>query len=182
MVCKAKDKTAPLIHVLTWMVFSLYLYFMLATVSSTISEHALLKSLSAINACCKIGYLLKAATLVNGVIVLCGLLIATNEINILIKWILIASDIKDPITNACDVSYPNAGLLIGFLERTVVYLSIMFGYTNAIGVVLVLKSVTRFKELDTRKYAEYMLIGTLISFILSSIIALFIKQYLKNLT
>lgn len=176
-----KAQWATLVNVVSLLGYSLYLYIMLAIVSSAINEQALVNSLSSIITLCKFDKLIHAKTLIKIAIVLCGLFISTNEVNIILKWILNATNIKDPKSTGEDESYPNAGLLIGFLERTVVYLSIIFGYTNAIGVVLVLKSVTRFKELDTRKYAEYMLIGTLLSFIFASLIALFIKHYLKGL-
>ncbi len=64
-------------------------------------------------------------------------------------------------------SLPNAGKYIGIIERLFVFLFILLGKWEAIGLLITAKSVFRFndlKESNNRKLTEYILIGTLTSF------------------
>lgn len=64
-------------------------------------------------------------------------------------------------------SLPGAGMLIGILERLLVFLFILLDRWEAIGLLIAAKSVFRFndlKESNNRKWTEYILIGTLLSF------------------
>jgi len=56
----------------------------------------------------------------------------------------------------------NAGRFIGVLERLLVYLAVLQGQYMAIDLILAAKGFARFKELDERDFAEYVLIGTLL--------------------
>lgn len=59
----------------------------------------------------------------------------------------------------------NGGQLIGVLERALIYLLVMIGQPGGIGFLVAAKSVLRFGEArDDQKLAEYVLIGTLLSF------------------
>ncbi|MEW6448127.1 MAG: DUF3307 domain-containing protein [Bacillota bacterium] len=60
-------------------------------------------------------------------------------------------------------SAPNVGKCIGILERAIILLMVMRGEMAAVGFVLAAKSIARFKQLDDRAFAEYYLVGTLIS-------------------
>jgi hypothetical protein len=60
------------------------------------------------------------------------------------------------------------GRLVGVLERLLIFGLALGGHYGAIGFVLTAKSIVRFKELENRQFAEYYLVGTL----LSSLIAL----------
>jgi len=57
----------------------------------------------------------------------------------------------------------NAGRFIGVLERLLVYGFVLQDQYAAIGLILTAKSFARFKEMDERDFAEYVLIGTLLS-------------------
>ena len=64
-------------------------------------------------------------------------------------------------------SLPGAGMIIGILERLLVFLFILLDRWEAIGLLIAAKSVFRFndlKESNNRKWTEYILIGTLLSF------------------
>lgn len=64
-------------------------------------------------------------------------------------------------------SLPNAGRYIGIIERLFVFLFIIMGRWDAIGLLITAKSVFRFNDLkasNNRKLTEYILIGTLLSF------------------
>ena len=60
-------------------------------------------------------------------------------------------------------SLPNAGRVIGNMERMLTLVFVMLGQYEAIGFLLASKSLLRFRETDTVK-SEYVLVGTLLSF------------------
>lgn len=59
---------------------------------------------------------------------------------------------------------PNGGKLIGYLERAMIFLLLMIGQPEGIGFLVAAKSILRFEEAKKQKQAEYILIGTLLSF------------------
>ncbi|GAA4229422.1 hypothetical protein GGQ68_001452 [Sagittula marina] len=61
---------------------------------------------------------------------------------------------------------PEAGRLIGQLERALIFLLILVDQPAAIGFLITAKSILRFKEAtDDQKTAEYVIVGTLASFL-----------------
>jgi hypothetical protein len=63
--------------------------------------------------------------------------------------------------------FPKGGRTIGLLERSLVFLFVITGNMTGVGFLVAAKSVFRFgeiKEPTQRKEAEYILIGTLMSF------------------
>ncbi len=67
-------------------------------------------------------------------------------------------------------SLDNAGMYIGMLERIFIYIAILTGHMQIIGFLLAAKSVFRFGDLTrakNRKLTEYILIGTLLSFLIA---------------
>lgn len=59
------------------------------------------------------------------------------------------------------------GATIGNLERTLIFLLILIGQPGAIGFLVAAKSILRFEEAKKQELAEYVLIGTLLSFTLA---------------
>lgn len=59
------------------------------------------------------------------------------------------------------------GKRIGQLERALIYLFIFIGQSAGIGFLVAAKSILRFEEAKKQKMAEYVLIGTLLSFSLA---------------
>jgi hypothetical protein len=57
----------------------------------------------------------------------------------------------------------NAGLYLGWLERGLLVVAFAMGSFTAVGLIIGAKSVARFPEFKSRAFAEYFLIGTLIS-------------------
>jgi hypothetical protein len=57
----------------------------------------------------------------------------------------------------------NTGRLIGILERIFVFIFVLLGQYTAIGFILAAKGVARFQDFKSRTFAEYVLIGTLLS-------------------
>jgi len=68
----------------------------------------------------------------------------------------------------------NRGKYIGILERTFIYFLIIFQQYAAIGIVLGLKSFARYKELDKRGFAEYFLIGSMLSILTALLPAIYV--------
>ncbi len=56
---------------------------------------------------------------------------------------------------------PSGGAWIGLIERSIIYGLVFLGQIAAIGVIIAIKSLLRFKE--TKIESEYLIIGTLIS-------------------
>ena len=80
-------------------------------------------------------------------------------------------------------SLENAGQLIGMMERFLILLFILLDRWEGIGFLLGAKSIFRFGDLteakDT-KLTEYVLIGTLLSFILAIVTGLVAGFFLKS--
>ena len=69
-----------------------------------------------------------------------------------------------PATPAVPVGAPaRIGATIGALERLLIVTFVLVGATAAVGVVVAVKTLARFKQLDDRGFAEYYLLGTLAS-------------------
>jgi len=70
---------------------------------------------------------------------------------------------------------PGAGRMIGMVERGIILTFILFGDLASISFIFVAKSMARFKQLEDRQFAEYYLIGTLLSFFFAIIVALIVQ-------
>lgn len=80
-------------------------------------------------------------------------------------------------------SLKNAGLYIGIIERIFIVLFININFYEGIGYLLAAKSIFRFGDLTNskdKKLTEYILLGTLLSFILAIVIGLILKQTLNT--
>ncbi|MDF7798238.1 DUF3307 domain-containing protein [Pontiellaceae bacterium B1224] len=76
----------------------------------------------------------------------------------------------------------NGGKLIGQLERALIFLLIMIGQPGGIGFLVAAKSILRFGEAkDDQKLAEYVLIGTLLSFGLAIAAATITRSLLEGM-
>ncbi len=74
-----------------------------------------------------------------------------------------------------------AGLWIGILERTLIYIFVLSDNVMAIAFLITAKTIFRFGEIkdhSRRKEAEYILIGTLFSFFFALLVAYLIKYFL----
>lgn len=89
------------------------------------------------------------------------LLTITHPFSITIKKILYK---YRPISNEEKGGYPNAGALIGILERCIIFSLLYMGQYSAIGFVLTAKSIARYNKIaDDPEFSEYFLLGTLLS-------------------
>jgi len=76
-------------------------------------------------------------------------------------------------------SLPNAGRVIGNVERMLTLVFVMLGQFEAIGFLLAAKSLLRFRETDTVK-SEYVLVGTLLSFGFAILIGVAVKLLIES--
>lgn len=81
--------------------------------------------------------------------------------NIIIKETLTAFNIQASSSGNDDL--PNAGKLIGIIERFLVLAFVILNQFEAVGFLIAAKSILRFKDDNTIK-TEYVLIGTMLSF------------------
>lgn len=88
-----------------------------------------------------------------------GYLICLKPSNIFVKEVFKAFD----ITISQDNGLPNAGKLIGILERFLVFTFIILNQFEVVGFLIAAKSILRYKDDATLK-TEYVLIGTMLSF------------------
>ena len=74
---------------------------------------------------------------------------------------------------------PNAGHVIGNVERMLTLVFVMLGQFEAIGFLLAAKSLLRFRETDTVK-SEYVLVGTLLSFGIAILAGVAVKLLIES--
>ncbi len=78
----------------------------------------------------------------------------------------------------------NGGRIIGQWERALIFVLVLAGYPGGIGWLIAAKSIFRFGELkdpEQRMEAEYIIIGTLMSFVLGAILAFGTRAVLLHL-
>ncbi|MCT7581216.1 hypothetical protein ACN9JZ_03630 [Aliarcobacter butzleri] len=90
-----------------------------------------------------------------------------NEINI--KIYISCSQDKTKLNNFSNIDYNSQ--MIGFLERILYFIGIVFQNMGLVTIVMAFKTVARYKEIDEKMKAEYFLIGSFLSLISSIIIS-----------
>jgi hypothetical protein len=107
-----------------------------------------------------------------------GVLLAGFDINCLVALILKQSHLipPDDQSGASAAGEAGRGRIIGILERSIVFVLIIRGNISAVGLILAAKAIARFKDLDKRDFAEYVLIGTLLSISLAIAVAFFLQS------
>lgn len=116
---------------------------------------------------------LEATQLKRVLIWLTGFLLVANEANLLIRSLfrrfslepkLAAQDVEAESDPQLDAREYNAGRVIGILERWLMYLVLVSSANyNVIAIIIAAKGFARFRQLEERAFAEYVLIGTLAS-------------------
>ncbi|MCK9503427.1 MAG: hypothetical protein M0Q95_04490 [Porticoccaceae bacterium] len=96
--------------------------------------------------------------------VLLAILLLANEVNIAMRGIFHALDLVPRTSQSPDTREYNAGRVIGILERWLMLLVVLFSDDwSALGFILAAKGLVRFDKLKDPVFAEYMLVGTLMS-------------------
>lgn len=113
-------------------------------------------------------------------ILIFGLLMVINEMNITLRYLFkilglepLGSENKD-----VDEQEYNTGRVIGMLERIFVFIFVLSSQYAAVGFILAAKGVARFQDFKNRTFAEYVLIGTLISTLLAMVVAFIVRAAL----
>lgn len=114
---------------------------------------------------------------INAVLIGCGFLLAVFAGGVLIGMATdgfmqqIRAEKESRPSSAAETPPSREGLahggkIIGWLERALIFFFVLIGKPEAVAFLVAAKSVFRFGELtkDSRKEAEYILIGTLMSF------------------
>ncbi|WP_245540146.1 hypothetical protein [Sediminispirochaeta bajacaliforniensis] len=119
------------------------------------------------------------------VLVFFGAVVLVNEMNNVIRFILglIKTEprLKATTDDDLDSKELGRGKIIGVLERMLFYLFVLTGNYSSVAFVLTAKAFARFKELDDKDFAEYMLIGTLLSSALSIFWTFIIRAVIATL-
>lgn len=95
------------------------------------------------------------------------------------KW---RTQIQDQLTSQQN-SLAEAGRWIGIFERVMVFTFILTNHFEGIGLLITAKSILRFNDIKgpgQRKEAEYVLIGTLMSFCASIVIGLIFRYLITH--
>lgn len=111
--------------------------------------------------------------------ILFGALLLSNEVNLLIRhgFHRMRLEPKSSDTSDTDTTEYNAGRVIGMLERYLMYTVLLAANSyNAIGFIVAVKGIARFKQMDERHFAEYVLVGTLASTLAAIAVAGLVKQ------
>ena len=96
--------------------------------------------------------------------IIAGFIFCAKPSNIFIKYLFKAFSIQTPKEDSespDDQSLPNAGKLIGIIERFLALALIIMGQYEAVGLIIAAKSILR---LNGTQKSEYVLIGSLLSF------------------
>ncbi len=99
-----------------------------------------------------------------------GYLICLKPANFFIREVFSATEIE--VTS--DNELPNAGKVIGILERLLTLTFIVIDQYEAVGFLIAAKSILRYRNDETLK-TEYVLIGTMLSFGIAVILGIVIN-------
>ena len=75
----------------------------------------------------------------------------------------LAESVKGQSQERSSGQLENAGLYIGWLERFLVVTALLVQSPATVGLILTAKSIARYPEFKSERFAEYFLIGTLLS-------------------
>jgi len=68
------------------------------------------------------------------------------------------------------------GRYIGMLERILIVVFVVSNLIQGLALIIAMKTLTRFKQFEDKRFAEYYLIGTLLSLLIGVILALMMKK------
>ncbi len=115
-------------------------------------------------------------------IIFVGFLLTQKEATIVIRLVLRklrALPRQVPESRKRDQREYDLGRIIGMLERIFLYFLIIWQQIGAIAILIALKSLARYKELEDKHFAEYFLIGSLLSILTAVVPAVLVLLCLK---
>jgi hypothetical protein len=167
---RARDRN--LLHLVLGLLHLLALSFCLGPSGAVEIRPGLINALSAMIGQSAIGSAAQIIVGQRGLRFLLGLLLVANEANLFIRWWLNRLQLRPGSPNVrIDTTEYARGRVIGLLERMLIFFFVLHGQYGAVGFTLAAKGFTRFKELENRGFAEYVLIGTLLSSGLAMLLA-----------
>jgi hypothetical protein len=89
-----------------------------------------------------------------------------------------AEDVKSHSPERAAEQLQNAGLYIGWLERFLVLTALLLQSPATVGLILTAKSIARYPEFKSERFAEYFLIGTLLSISIALVGGAFLAKLL----
>jgi hypothetical protein len=94
----------------------------------------------------------------------------------LIRFLMrsLTQSVKDEEPGIAGDKLQDAGLYIGWLERFLILTALLLRSPAAVGLILTAKAITRYPEFKSARFAEYVLIGTLLSVSLAFVGAIFL--------
>jgi hypothetical protein len=113
-------------------------------------------------------------------LLLFGILMVMNEMNTILRYLMKMLNIAligERMDSISDQQY-NTGRVIGILERIFIFIFTLAGQFAAIGFILTAKGVVRYQEFEDRTFAEYVLIGTLLSALLAMGVAFLLRTFI----
>jgi len=114
-------------------------------------------------------------------LVMDGILLNTQVAGLLIgKYIIILF----PANNFVNNGLKNAGRIIGFLERLIVYIFVLSNNLAGIGFLVTAKSILRIGDITNQKSkaeAEYIIVGTFLSIVLALSSSYLIKFLMQSI-
>lgn len=125
-------------------------------------------------------------------LMLVGILLCFSEINTLVRLIIERMNLEPKgfkageeanapgLTDSAAIIQYQRGRLIGVLERLMVLALVLNDQFGALGFVLAAKAMARFKSLDDRNFADYFILGTLLSVALAVALALGLRGLLGS--
>jgi hypothetical protein len=75
----------------------------------------------------------------------------------------LAEGVESHSPDKANAQLQNAGLYIGWLERFLVVTALLLQSPATVGLILTAKAIARYPEFKSERFAEYFLIGTLLS-------------------
>ncbi|MGO3184059.1 MAG: DUF3307 domain-containing protein [Aequorivita sp.] len=105
-------------------------------------------------------------------LIITGYLVCLKPANIFVKEVFKSTDIQV----SSDNEMPNAGKVIGVLERILTLTFIIVSQYSAVGFLIAAKSILRYRNDETLK-TEYVLIGTMLSFGIAVIAGIVINLF-----
>lgn len=117
-------------------------------------------------------------------VLLLGLLVLANETNIGIRAAfhhLGLEPMKKGDSADIDRREYNAGRVIGILERWLMFMVVVAAVDlSALGFIIAAKGLARMKQLEDRQFAEYMLVGTLLSAVSAVVVGFWVRNLLQS--
>ena len=95
---------------------------------------------------------------------LCAVLFLASPAGLLVEFLTTRWRVQLSRLKSGSTSLEKAGMLIGIIERLLIFFLVIIGKFEAIGLLIAAKSLLRFNEKDRpEEKTEYLLVGTLIS-------------------